>query len=529
MSSTPPPPSPSSYSSPRQSPLGPGPDSDESDIEQLSFSYSDDGKGNIVRFARGSGPSPPSAVEIGERADGRAKLTADVNQEQSPVEVDIRIARTSGPSPASAGIDKQLDHLKLDFPVQTSNTQHHAETTTNPNSPVTRRASLSRSESAYPVLNGPQTATSERDRERAPRSFQRVASGPILSGPSSSGAGASGSNLPNRARVAADPQNRAQQKKNAEELREKLLTSEYYRSYSHLEEKENLRGSDEISSVGELYGSRHSGSSLGVSATSAAPQQARLPPPPRAYGSYSLSSTSRPLGQAPINSSRSSSSRLLKGTGTKYAAERITEFGVTPESEGEDGTYRDSGYGTASRPTSYHEMKGDTDIDEFDPPQSTLSSLARPIQSSVSLNVVPLNTSSNNRPRRSASLSESRNQEDQLQAPQRQSHAGRPGTSLGLRREAPVILARKSLDEPEPEYDQEYQPQSRHSPSPTHAAPSRVVPARPAYGHKRRDSDTLRSVPTSQSTVVPSTYSSTAVDGAVPPHLSPSARGPDCA
>ncbi|KAL0580109.1 Serine/threonine kinase mps1 [Marasmius crinis-equi] len=513
-SSTPPPSTPPPSSSPQQSPASLA-DSDDSYIEQLSFTYSDDGEGNIVRLPRGSGPSPPSAGEVAENGGERRSIAGE-SQDQSPVEpgnVGVRFARVSGLIPTSTASESKPDHLHVDFPARTSqslhNTQQYNDTVTNPSSPVPRRASLSRSESAYPVLNGPQTATSERDRERAPRSFQRVASGSALSS-TTSGASASGSNFHSRVRVAADVQSRAQQKKNAEELRAKLLAADYYGAYSHVEEKENVRGADDIPSVGELYGSRQSVPS-GISTSTGAPQPTRLVPPSRNYGSHSSSGTSHPLTQAPTNSStsRMSSSRLLKGTSSKYAAERVTEFGATTESEAEEGTQRDSGYGSISRPNSYYD-KGDTDIDEYEPPPSARS-----------VGAASLNSSTNNRPRRSASLSESRNQEEPPPPSHRQPQAGRPGTSLGLRREIPIIPSRQSLDQPDANYEHDYHPQARQSPSPTHPAPNRAVPARPAYGHKRRDSDTLRSAPQQQSTA--GSFSPTAVE--LPPRLSPSARG----
>ncbi|KAJ8080635.1 Serine/threonine kinase mps1 [Marasmius tenuissimus] len=515
-SSTPPPSSPIPSSSPQMSPASPA-GSDDSYIEQLSFTYVDDGEGNIVRLPRDSGPSPPSATDAPERGDGR-RSTAGENQDQSPIEpgnVGVRFAKGSGTSPPISAIESKPDHPKLDFPPRASHSlQQYNESNTNPISPVPRRSSLSRSESAYPVLNGPQTATSERDRERVPRSFQRVASGPALSGVTS-GASTAASILPGRVRVAADVQSRAQQKKNAEELRAKLLSTDYYGTYSHVEEKENMRGSDEIPSVGELYGSRQSVPS-GVSTANGGPQLTRLAPPSRSYGSHPSSGTSYPLSQAPVNSStsRTSGSRLLKGSSSKYAADRVNDFGAMTESENEDGTHRDSGYGSVSGPNGHYDSKGDTDIDEYEPPPQS----ARSLQGGV----ISLNSSSNNRPRRSASLSESRNQEEPPPPSHRPPQAGRPGTSLGLRREAPVIPSRR--EEPEPNYEHDYQ-QSRQTPSPTHPAATRAAPARPVYSHKRRDSDTLRSVPHPQSTPGTSTYSPTIVDNGLPPGLSPSARG----
>lgn len=68
------------------------------------------------------------------------------------------------------------------------------------------------------------------------------------------------------------------------------------------------------------------------------------------------------------------------------------------------------------------------------------------------------------------------------------------------------------------EFPQQQQPHpSRQSPSPTHGSNANTNPThRPSiYTHKRRDSDTLRSVP-------PPSASPTAID--LPPRLSPSAR-----
>lgn len=136
MLSTSPSTSPTSLSavpSPPRTPLDPkhhpssATPSDDSSIEDLSFDFDFDPDGNYVRLSKGSSKS---------------------NHSSPPTPQDNLPVPTSQP-----------DSLKR--------------------SPMSRRTSLSRSESAYPVLVST-TGLSQSDAQ-LPRSFQRVASGPALS------------------------------------------------------------------------------------------------------------------------------------------------------------------------------------------------------------------------------------------------------------------------------------------------------------------------------------------------------------
>ncbi|ESK94975.1 checkpoint protein kinase [Moniliophthora roreri MCA 2997] len=528
-SSSPPPSSP-----PKSRGSSPDDDDDESHIEELSFTYSDDGKGNIVRLARGSGPSLASE-DILDPLKLDLELLGTSNQSPTESAANVNVVRFSRGSSSTSTPTDLLDPGKIETSSKATiqHLQPPPETVgQNPTSPGARRASLSRSESAYSVMSGPPTATSERD--RAARSFQRVASGPTLTNGSST---SSSSGLPTRLgarRAVADSQHAAQQKRNTEELRQKLMSSAPdYQFPSYSDEKENLRGSDDIPSVAELYGPRQSsaGTSSHGTSSSLVPGARVVPPVRSTHGS------SRPLAHAPVNSVSAGrvSSRILKGVGagSKYTTiDKISEVGTYAESDAEDRAHRDSGYGSLSRPSSYVDLaKNDTDIEE-DPSPSTHQTSSRSTQQIAG--TVSLNTSSNTRPRRSASMSDPslRNTEEHAatstQTSQRQPQSMRPGTSLGLRREVPVVPSRKSPEDVEPatyakreDYAQSEYQQARQSPSPTHNAPSRLQTSRPVYSHKRRDSDTLRSAAYPQQTVA---GSPTVVDGAVPAYMSPSAK-----
>lgn len=116
---------------------------------------------------------------------------------------------------------------------------------------------------------------------------------------------------------------------------------------------------------------------------------------------------------------------------------------------------------------------------------------------------------SNNRPRRSASLSDAHQHDDyrmQVVQPHQVQATSRPGTSLGTtdttnnpggaRRVAPEERERQELEARAAEYrrDIEQSLQHRASQSPTHTqtnAPAQLH-VRTAVGHRRRDSDTVR-------------------------------------
>ncbi|KAF5389275.1 hypothetical protein D9757_003497 [Collybiopsis confluens] len=377
--------------------------SESSVIEDLSFDYVEDEDGNIVRNS------------VGSRTSTRSSL--------------------SSPPKDFTGINH------LDVPKAAS--------------PPPRRASLSRSESAYPVLSGPATASSDRGQAQGSsanplRSFLRVASGPI---PSTTMAEHPNVGLPirNLPRPRID-QFESRQKRHTEELREKLASTES-------EEKENA-----IPTVEDLYGSRLPGVSSSL----------RLGLPSRSvYGTQSLGNLSRPLSDAPQRAVASSSRVLLKPAGSNPSIDRISEGGTEGESDdGEDGNvaYGSFGYGF-------------TDGQETDPEDDNgMQQFAASRNPPYSAGVPSLST----RARRSASLS------DALR-PHR-----RPGTSLG-RRELPSIPPRRIGDEKVKDNENygrdDYQLRTRHSPSPPHNALSYQKMQTSHVTHKRRDSDTLRAVP----------------------------------
>ncbi|KIK69589.1 hypothetical protein GYMLUDRAFT_512106 [Collybiopsis luxurians FD-317 M1] len=302
--------------------------SESSVIEDLSFDYGYDEDGNIVRNSKGSRTSPRSSL--------------------------------SSPPKDLTGIE-HMDMLKA-------------------TSPQPRRASLSRSESAYPVLNGPSTASSDRERPQGPsansaRPFLRVASGPIPTTTTAENlnVGPPIRNLP-RARI---DHYESRQKRHTEELRAKLASTE-------LEEKENT-----IPTVEDLYGSR----------PPAASTSSRLGLPSRsAYGSQSLGSLSRPLVDAPQRVLSSSTWMAMKGSGSKPPIDRISEVGTEAESDGGEDAY--SGYGDLG-----HGLVDGLETDPEDDegmPQFLTSRDVPPHSAGVQPSGEPIGT----RPRRSASLSD---------------------------------------------------------------------------------------------------------------------------
>lgn len=244
--------------------------SESSIIDELSFDYGYDEEGNFVRNSKGST----------SRTSPRSSL--------------------STPPKDLTGIDSsELPPAKSLQP-----------------SPSLRRASLSRSESAYPVLNGP---SSERDRAQPhsanpARSFLRTASGPIPTTTITSTTESTGPpirTLPRR----IDQTLEARQKRNTEELRARLASIEQ-------EEKEN------ICDIPAVDSSRPASS-----------VSSRALPSRSAYGSQSLGNVVRPLIDIPQRVLSSSSRMVLKGTGsTKPPIDRISEVvSATESDDGDDG------------------------------------------------------------------------------------------------------------------------------------------------------------------------------------------------
>ncbi|KAJ3802528.1 other/TTK protein kinase [Lentinula aff. detonsa] len=411
--------------------------SESSIIDELSFDYDYDEEGNIVRNSKGSRTSPHSFLST------------------PPTEVSSM--------------------AKLDFPKSSS--------------PPLQRTSLSRSESAYTVLNGPATASSDRERAHGSsanpaRSFHRVASGPI---PTTTPTTAESVGPPIRT---MPRQYEARQKRHTEEIRARIASTE-------LEEKENA-----VPPVDDVHGTRP---------TSSTSSSSRLMPPTRAtYGSQSLGGLSRPLIDTAQRVMSSSSRMLLKGTGAKPQINRISES----ESDGGEDAY--AGYGEHGHGLSDGNAYGtDTDADDDEGMPQFMASRSIAPPHSAGIPPSSLIESAGTRPRRSASLSDALLNDGQynvpLQAAQQRS-SSRPGTSLGLRRELPVIPPRR-IDDERYENNREnegdaYQPKPRNTPSPPHY---------PLHAtHKRRDSDTLRGF-------VAGTNSPTVME--VPRRLSPSVKG----
>ncbi|KAF5369492.1 hypothetical protein D9758_002640 [Tetrapyrgos nigripes] len=475
--SSPPPP-------PRKSLDSPG--DEDSVIEDVSFQYTMDNDGNLIRNSKGSLKSNHSTPPT------------DVEQDDPP------------PKAASKLLQATVAASFLDSPTPP------------------RRGSLSRSESAYTVLNGPSTAASEREQVIASnpaRSFHRTASGPVLtSGSSTAGTSTTNTNdagpirFPTR-RIATEQQRR---KRNTDELSNKLQPLSDYES----EEKENIaRGTHDAPGVDELYGPRHSTSEAYSNVSpGAGPSRSSLPAR-TAYGSLSTNG-SRPLGEVQrlLPAAPARSSKPSKSTGSILHYSRISEAGTEEESDA--GQDVNAGYVSGGHIPGHPTVIAgdDTDPEEPDVDAPRLSRL----QAAASLGALPLNSSGGPRPRRSASLSdalyfevEGVRQASQPAAPPPPARsASRPGTSLGLRRELPVIPSRKSspveeLEVPEVDHAR------RRSSSPTaHSS------------HRRRDSDTVRSgaqysssQPSSNLAAAdPSRRSPTSANGAIPRRLSPSAK-----
>ncbi|KAF9077613.1 hypothetical protein BDP27DRAFT_480579 [Rhodocollybia butyracea] len=331
------------------------PSSSESSILDVSFDYNLDDKGNIVRNSKGSGTS---------------SLSTPPND------------------------------FSFELP-----------------SPPPRRASLSRSESAYPVLNGPTTASSDREKPSgAPaRSFHRVASGPIPTTTVVDSAGPPIRTLP-RTRL---EQYETRQKRHTDELRARLASTAL-----EFEEKENT-----VPSADDLH-------------------------------SRPSASTSRSV--VPTRPAR----MILKGTGSKPQIDRISEIPAELESDGGEDAY--VGYGDHGHGYQSTRSHSNLEDDEGMPPFMASRSLQPPPHSA---GVQPLNESIATRPRRSASLSDALRMwfaswlsmiltsitldyPDEHHVPAQSSQlsqrpsSSRPGSSLGLRREQlSVVPPRRVADE----------------------------------------------------------------------------------
>ncbi|KAK0464584.1 other/TTK protein kinase [Desarmillaria tabescens] len=454
--------------------------SDSSELD-LSFTYVYDDDGNFVRLSKGSPKSQRQSA-----AYSPATSPLEVVPSSEPVASSPSPNNVLGPHGAS---DSDLVSL------------------TSPRPP-----SLTRSESAFPILSGHNLVAPEReiDRDSAPsmaRSFQRVASGPAIAMSIASASTNGGAKRLFPRRV-VDELQEARQKRNGEELRARLLSSTAADSQgqhllSYPDEKENIgRGSD-LQSVEELYGSS---ARAPIDDSPAARLLAASRP---AYASLSsLSAGTRPVGDLASSRRRLSSSnsangnrnsRILKGSGKKHVVDRISELDQSTDEEA---------YGYEQ--VSDHGHDDGTDLDE---PQVDSVSRAPSREGVLSL--------SQSKPRRSASLSGSDEPyrgsiSSHARSQQSQSRSSRPGTGAGPHRETGILPRRVTVEERDRQETeqraeskkyqdverrlQEEQFREQHHPSqdrqsPTHV-PSHVISVngRPSYAtHRRRESDTLKS------------------------------------
>ncbi|KAK0201730.1 other/TTK protein kinase [Desarmillaria ectypa] len=443
----------------------------------LSFEYVYDDDGNYVRLSKGSPKSE--------------RQSATYSPASSPLEIEP----SSEPVASANNVPGPHGALDSDLVSLTS----------------PRPTSLTRSESAFPILSGHNFVAPERelDRDSAPsmaRSFQRVTSGPAIA---MSVASASTSAGPKRLfpRRAVDELQEAWQKRNGEELRDRLLSSTADSQGKHMlsypDEKENIgRGGSDLQSVEELYG-------LSARAPVDGAPAARLLAPSRpAYVSLStgtrlasdLASSRRRLSSS--NSvSGNRNSRILKGSGKKHMIDRISELDQSTDEEA---------YGYEQ--VSDHAHDEGTDLDE---PQVESVSRAPSREGVLSL--------SQSRPRRSTSLSGSDEPyhgsiDGHARSQQFQSRPSRPGTSVGSHRETGLLPRRVTVEEwdgqemgqraefrkyqdverrlQEQQFREQHHPsQARQSPSPTNISSHVIsVNGRPSYAtHRRRESDTLKS------------------------------------
>ncbi|KAG5638162.1 hypothetical protein H0H81_001458 [Sphagnurus paluster] len=413
---TSPPRTPVDHHKPRASSATP-PSDDSSIIDDLSFEYVFDSEGNYVRLSKGS---------------------SSKSNNSSP------------PTPQ--------DNLPPPDP---------------PLKPISRRASLSRSESAYPVLVST-TAAPQTDGP-PPRSFQRVASGPALSNHKA---------RPLPRRVTMEESNK-----------QRPLTRSSRTTDLLQHEKENII-SDSEQPHDPSHISRALSSRSAYSRGSSDPHHRQIMPGPNRAGRLV-----KPARYADYSIPESHSTAGPVST-------EVPEF----ESDFEDEPIHPLAPSSTPFPTSEaSEGAGDTEL--IEPP--ALSSISRqrsyapapttsarepgfPTEGALSLSTGP-------RPRRSASLSDAlslhdagygqhRHQQEQLREQYQNMRSGSTINENGPRRvtveEREIRKYRRDTDELErhhAEQDHHYEDHQQHM-QPT------AQTQRP-QGHRRRDSDTLRSMP----------------------------------
>ncbi|KAG5642666.1 hypothetical protein DXG03_002350 [Asterophora parasitica] len=423
MSSTPPATSPHLKS--RLSSTTP-PSDDSSIIDDLSFDYVFDNEGNYVRLSKGSS----------SKSNNSSPPTPQDNLPQA--------------------LDPPLKP-KLSPPQ------------------VARRSSLSRSESAYPVLvSAPQSDV------QPPRSFQRVASGPALSNNKARP-------LPRRVTTME------------ESNKQRPLQTRSSRATDLLQhEKENILTSDSEQghdAPARVVPSRTTYLRSGLLSD---PHQRQIMPGPNRAGRIMKSSSSR-FAEYSIPESHSTA-----GPG---GPDTPQEF----ESDLEDEPVHPPAPSSTPFPTS-ESLPEASDTEIIEPPSRPRNYAAAPSSAREPgfPSEVPLTLSTGTRPRRSASLSDAlslhdagygrHHQQQQQQQLRDQYQSMRSGSAAGdavdgprrvtiEEREREIRKYRREAEEVERRqdyYDSQYE-QDPHPPKPP--------PAQRPYGHKRRDSDTLRSIP----------------------------------
>ncbi|KAF8158393.1 hypothetical protein B0H34DRAFT_454137 [Crassisporium funariophilum] len=478
------------------------PNSDDSSIiDDLSFDYVFDKDGNFVRtskgFSKSNHSSPPTPSE-------------------SPLQPD--------PPPT-------LKPPSPDFLA----------------SPI-GRISLSRSESAFPILStAGMSSTTQND--KVVRSFQRTASGPALAMPASYLAPtASSMSKPRTAprRITMEDGRDRHEAIGTSRTRQ-TLDSSVHPSHTLQEEKENISDADEHVYIQTASVAVKQRSSPPLATRSVSSTLARMPAARAAYLANGTSSaSSKPLAEVRNPHARqilpgpNRAGRIMKSSSSlKYSnSASAANFDRISEIDGSDNERGD-------RYSPVTNLAGD-DTEPEDEPVAAVEPASVPLPSSIptgsyvngvrhrtpsnlSVNVnvgisgsTALSQSGPTRPRRSASLSDALSNDDyQLQLQQQyQNPNSRPGTSQGMNTntESTGAARRVTLQERQEmdiraeykkhrsqvddldrrEQENQYQ-QSRQSPSPTHQ--QHFQPPRPAFGHRRRDSDTLRIPPNSASSI----------------------------
>lgn len=411
--------------------------------EELSFDYIWDSNGDFVRVSKGRRTST-SSTQTSPSSDRGHTLPEDAKEDAPPA------TRNSSAAPP---------HVFLNSPV--------------------RPTSLSRSESATVLASAPSAAEHDHQQpSRFPgpsvRSFSRVASGPaslaLANGVAALSINKSAAGLPAR-RVPLDDDVRAR-------------GHEYQEPQQEEDDKENASGADDDVPHLDVMPSRLRGgppirdpSRFGVSHG--------LPPPAPPNGG-------RPLTDV-VPVPQRNASRLVARNGAGRAAKG-----------GSLGSSKQVGFGGVSEMQldgDYNNYEGDTDPEEeaveAPPPISRQRSYGMTgTASAASTSTAAALAASGSRPRRSASLT-SDHYAAQPQQPARYT-AARPGTSLGINDPRANV---HSLDQDlDLAYADRHRPSrsseeahKRQSPPPPLRTSAEGLVAAQRLGHRRRDSDTLRS------------------------------------